>query len=208
MATVRVSDKLVGQVVEGVGFLYRKFFDDIEKQKPDVGDRLYELLYGPYLSTMETLPHTFFRKMDRIETRSVGEKQLGLSFKLSAAKLGSYNHPPGEHVEASDYGDKVNIKRTPLTEEIVDAILSWRSQIDEINVTRELGQKAMRKLFKTYASLPPIIKMFPPVVDLIPAETKRKMDIPQHRLSSVAMELDPVLKRLATDIALTKILHR
>jgi hypothetical protein len=50
--------------------------------------------------------------------------------------------------------------------------------------------------------------MFPPLVDLLPPEIRRKIEVPQHRLSSVEMEINPDLKRLARDIALHKILNR
>jgi len=63
-------------------------------------------------------------------------------------------------------------------------------------------------VLKTNKSLAPAIKAFPPLVDLLPAVTRIKIDVPQHRLSSVQMELDPHLKRLAAGIALKKMLNR
>lgn len=205
---VRISDKLIGEVAGNISDLYRYYADDIEKQKPDVGDRIYELLYGPYLSQMQQLPAAFFRKLDRIETRFVGEEILGYSFKLSSVKLGSYSHPPGDNVEASDYSDRVNIKRTPYTEEIVDAIISWHKQRQDIYEVRNQATDAVRRVMRANKSLAPAIKAFPPLVDLLPAVTRMKIDVPQHRLSSVQMELDPHLKRLAADIALKKMLNR
>lgn len=205
---VRISDKLIGEVAGNISDVYLWFIEDIEKQKPDVGDRIYELLYGPYLSRMEQLPATFFRKLDRIDTRFVGEEILGYSFKLSSVKLGSYSHPPGDNVEASDYSDRVNIKRTPYTEEIVDAIVSWHKQKQELYEVRNQATDAVRRVMRANKSLAPAIKAFPPLVDLLPAVTRMKIDVPQHRLSSVQMELDPHLKRLAADIALKKMLSK
>lgn len=208
MATVRVSDKLIGQVVENVSTLYRKRFTEIENQKPDFGDRLYDLLYGPYLADMERLPEGFLRKVSRLETKTVGGKAHSIYFPLSGNRRAAWTHPHGAHVTVSDTSDKVDILRTPQTEEIVDTILAWRQQSSDLAEVREAGQKAVRRVMKNYVSLPPIIKMFPPIVDLLPPEVKRKIEVPQHRLSSVAMELDPVLKRLATDIAVDKLLNR
>lgn len=205
---VRISDKLIGEVADNIRDLYRYYANDIEKQKPDVGDRIYELLYGPYLSRMEQLPATFFRKLDRIDIRFVGEEILGYSFKLSSVKLGSYSHPPGDNVEVSDYSDRVNIKRTPYTEEIVDAITSWHKQKQDIHEMRDQAIAAVSRVMCANKSLAPAIKAFPPLVDLLPAATRIKIDVPQHRLSSVQMELDPHLKRLAADIALKKMLNR
>lgn len=205
---VRISDKLIGEVTGNISDLYKYYVEDVEKQKPDVGDRIYELLYGPYLSQMQQLPATFFRRMDRIETRFVGEEILGYSFKLSSVKLGAYGHPPGDNVEVSDYGDKVNIKRTPYTEEIIDAIASWHKQKQELYEVRNQATDAVRRVMRANKSLAPAIKAFPPLVDLLPAATRIKIDVPQHRLSSVQMELDPHLKRLAADIALKKMLNR
>lgn len=205
---VRISDKLIGEVAGNISDLYRYYVEDVEKQKPDVGDRIYELLYGPYLSRMEQLPTSFFRRIDRIETRFVGEEILSYSFKFSSVKLGSYTHPPGDNVEASDYSDKVNIKRTPYTEEIVDAILSWHKQKQDIYEVRNNATASVRRVLREHKSLAPAIKAFPPLVDLLPAATRIKIDVPQHRLSSVQMELDPHLKRLAADIALKKMLSK
>lgn len=205
---VRISDKLIGEVAGNISDLYKYFAEDIEKHKPDVGDRIYELLYGPYLSRMQDLPETFFRKFDRIETRFVGEEILGYSFKFSSVKLGAYSHPPGDNVEVSDYGDKVNIKRTPYTEEIIDAILSWHKQKTDIYEVRNNATQAVRRVLREHKSLAPAIKAFPPLVDLLPAVTRIKIDVPQHRLTSALMELDPHLKRLASDLALKKMLNR
>lgn len=206
---VRISDKLIGEVTGNISDLYKYFAEDIEKQKPDVGDRIYELLYGPYLSRMQDLPETFFRKFDRIDVKLVAEEPLGYSFKLSSVRLGSYTHPPGDNVEGSErHSDKVNIKRTPYTEEIVDAITSWHKQKQDIYEVRNQTTSAVKRVMRSSKSLAPAIKSFPPLVDLLPAATRQKIDVPQHRLTSALMELDPHLKRLASDLALKKMLNR
>lgn len=205
---VRISDKLIGEVAGNISDMYRWFIDEVEKQKPDVGDRIYELIYGPYLSRMEQLPVSFFRRLDRVEVRSIDGKTFGYSFKLSSPKLGSYTHPPGDNVEPTDYGDRVNIKRTPYTEEICDAILSWHQRKEDIRGTRDRSISAVRKILRNSKSLAPAIKAFPPLIDLIPPDTRKKIDVPQHRLSSVQMELDPDLKKLASDIAVKKLFNR
>lgn len=206
---VRISDKLIGEVAGNISDLYKYFAEDIEKQKPDVGDRIYELLYGPYLSRMQDLPETFFRRFDRIDVKAVAGEHLGYSFKFSSVRLGAYTHPPGDNVEGSEkHSDKVNIKRTPYTEEIVDAILSWHKQKTDIYEVRNSATQAVRRVLREHKSLAPAIKAFPPLVDLLPAATRQKIDVPQHRLTSALMELDPHLKRLASDLALKKMLNR
>lgn len=205
--TVRISDKLSAQVTDNIMVVYRKFIEDAEKEKPVVGDRLYEIMYGPHLPAMNSLPASFFRRLDRIDISYAGDKQLNTSFKLSDIKLSAYTHPSGEYIECTQ-GDRVGINRTPVTEDIVDAIISWRQRIDELYTARDGAIKAVRNVFKKYASLPPAIKTFPPLVDLLPSEIRRKIEVPQHRLSSVEMEINPDLKRLARDIAIHKILNR
>lgn len=206
---VRISDKLIGEVAGNISDIYRWFIEDIDKQKPDVGDRIYELLYGPYLSRMEQLPATFFRKFDRIEVKDVAGEFLGYSFKFSSLKLGAYTHPPGDNVEGSEkHSDRVNIKRTPYTEELCDAILGWHRQKQDIFDVRTNVTLAVRRVMREHKSLAPAIKAFPPLVDLLPAATRAKIDVPQHRLTSALMELDPALKRLASDLALKKMLNR
>jgi hypothetical protein len=205
--TVRISDKLSAQVTDNIMVVYRKFIEDAEKEKPDVGDRLYEIMYGPHLPAMNSLPTTFFRRLDRIDISCAGDRQLNTSFKLSDVKLAAYTHPSGEYIVCTQ-GDRVGINRTSVTEDIVDAILSWRQRIDELYTARDGAIKAVRSVFKKYASLPPAIKTFPPLVDLLPPEIRRKIEVPQHRLSSVEMEINPDLKRLARDIAIHKILNR
>ena len=205
--TVRISDKLVGHVVEAITNLYRKRFEGLEKQKPVVGDRLYELIYGPYLSNMEQLPSSFLRKVDAIEVSKVGDRKIVLRFPLSSKRLAGFNHPTNEYLVADNY-ERFEVVRAPATEEIVDGILSWRKQIDDTMDIRENGQKAVREILKRYVSLPPAIKAFPPLIDLLPPEVRRKIEVPQHKLTSAEMELDPHLKQLATDIALNKFLNR
>ncbi len=207
--TVRISDKLTGQVMDSIGTLYRKKLEALDKQKPDVGDRLFDLIYGPHIHAMELLPVCFFRNFDRIDVGQIDGKKWTVSFKLSANRRGSYSHPQNENIGIDGYSsDRIALIRTPQTEEIVDAILAWRKQIDDVMVVRENGQKAVKSVIKNYVSLPPIIKMFPPIIDLIPPEVRKKIDVPQHRLSSAAMELNPDLKQLAVDIAIDKMLNR
>lgn len=205
--TVRISDKLSAQVTEAIVAIYREFIVEVEKEKPDVGDRLYEIIYGPHLPAMNSLPATFFRRLARIDISHAGDRQLTTSFKLSDVKLAAYTHPSGEHITC-DQKDRVSINRTSVTEDIVDAIRGWRQRIDELYFARDGAIKAVRSVLKRYASLPPAIKMFPPLVDLLLPEIRKKIEVPQHHLSSVEMELNPDLKRLARDIALHKILNR
>jgi hypothetical protein len=205
--TVRISDKLIGQVVETITNLYRKRFEEFERQRPVVGDRLYELAYGPYLSSMEAIPAGFLPKGDVIEVSKVGDRKIVLRFPLSGRRLVGMSHPSNENMTADDYG-RFEVVRTPMTEEIVDGILSWRKQIDDTMEIRENGQKAVRTILKRYVSLPPAIKAFPPLVELLPAAARGKTDVPQHKLTSAEMELNPHLKQLATDIALSKFLNR
>lgn len=207
--TVRISDKLIAQVVEKIGLLYRKQLEAHDKIKPDVGDRLHELIYGPHRHAMELLPDCFFRRFDRIDVGVIDGKKYSISFKLSSIKMGAYTHPTSSDIGIDGYSnDRIALNRTPQTEEIVDAILAWREQLGVISETRDKGQRAVREILKRYASLPPAIKAFPPIVDLLPPEVRKKIDVPQHRLSSVEMELNPVLKKLAADIAIDKILNR
>lgn len=206
---IRISDKLISEVLDNIIDMYRWFIDEVEKQKPDVGDRIYELLYGPYLSRMEQLPVSFFRRLDHVEVRSIDGKTFGYSFKLSSPKLGSYTHPPGDNVECSEtLSNKVNIKRTPYTEDIIEAILSWNKQKQDLSEVRAQATRSVRRVLREHKSLAPAIKAYPPLVDLLSPETRKKIDVPQHRLTSALMELDPDLKRLASDIALKKLLNR
>ena len=206
---VRISDRLIGEVAGNISDLYKYFAEDIEKHKPDVGDRIYELLYGPYLSRMQDLPETFFRKLDRMEVKAVAGEHLGYSFKLSSVRLGAYTHPPGDNVEGFEkHSDKVNIKYTKYTEDLCGAILSWHKQKTDIYEVRNNATQAVRRVLREHKSLAPAIKAFPPLVDLLPAATRQKIDVPQHRLTSALMELDPDLKRLASDLALKKMLNR
>ena len=206
---VRISDKLIVEVATKINDLYKYFAENIEKQKPDVGDRIYELLYGPYLSRMQDLPTTFFRRMERMDVKSVAEEPLSCSFKLSSVRLGSYTHPSGDNIECSStHSDRVYIKRTPYTDELCDAILSWHDQKQDNYEVRNKVTDAVRRVMREHKSLAPAVKAFPPLVDLLPAATRQKIDVPQHRLSSVQMELDPYLKRLAADIALDKLVNR
>lgn len=205
---VRITDKLKNEVAESIRITYQWFLDDINKQKPNVGDQLYDLLYGPHLATMEKLPDSFFRRVRSLETRHIDGQQLSYQFELSQVRRMGYSHPQGVHVGQSDYSDKVNIYRTEATAGIVDAILTWHGRKIEIVRLREAAQKAVKGVLNTHKSLAPAVKAFPPLVDLVSHATRLRLDVPQHRLSSVQMELNPDLKRLATDIATKKFLNR
>ena len=207
--TVRISDKLTAQVVESIGMIYRRKLEDHDKLKPQVGDRLFELIYGPHRDTMELLPECFFRRFDSITVERFDDLKWTTTFKLSTIMRGAYSHPDSSDIASAGFGgDRVYVKRTPQTEDIIDSVLAWRGQMLAIGEVRENSQKAVRDILKRHASLPPAIKTFPPLVDLLPPEVRRKIEVPQHKLTSAEMELNPHLKQLATDIVLHKILNR
>jgi hypothetical protein len=207
--TVRISDKLTAMVIENISSLYRKKLEELDKQKPDVGDRLFELIYGPHRHGMELLPKCFFRRFDSIEVGQIDGVKWLIRFKLSTVMLGSYSHPTNETIGLDGYSsDRVALTRTPQTEEIIDAILEWKGKIQTVGEVRMNAQGAVKGILKSYVSLPPAIKAFPPLIDLLSPEVRKKVDVPQHKLTSVEMELNPHLKQLATDIALNKFLNR
>jgi hypothetical protein len=207
--TVRISDKLTTMVIENISSLYRKKLEELDKQKPDVGDRIYELVYGPHRRNMELLPKCFFRRFDSLEVGQIDGVKWLIRFKLSATVLGAYMHPENENVRLDGFSsDRLAIFRTPQTEEIIDAILEWKGKIQTVGEVRMNAQGAVKGILKSYVSLPPAIKAFPPLIDLLSPEVRKKVDVPQHKLTSVEMELNPHLKQLATDIALNKFFNR
>jgi hypothetical protein len=208
MTTVRITDKLRAAVTNNIQDLYHKFVEQIEKQKPDVGDELYNLMYEPHREAMALLPECFFCRRYEIELRKIVDKPVYIKLKLSSPQLGSYGMPSNEHMQKDDYHDRVILNRTIRTEHIVDALLAWQEQKDTLHAQRDAAQAAVRGVLKWHKSLPPAIKDFPPLVEFLPKEVKSKVSVPQHRLSSVTMELDPALKELATRVAIDKMLNQ
>lgn len=208
MTTVRITDKLRASVTDNIQALYKKFVEQIEKQKPDVGDELFNLMYEPYREAMTLLPKEFFCNRYEIEVRDIVGRPVYIKLKLSSPQLGSFNLPSSEHMKKDDYQDRVTLNRTIRTEHIVDALLAWQEQKDILYAQRDAAQAAVRGILKKHKSLPPAIKDFPPLVEFLPKEVKSKVSVPQHRLSSVTMELDPALKELATRVAIDKMLNQ
>lgn len=208
MTTVRISDKLRSAVDRSIRDLYRRFLVQIEKTKPDVGDEVYAIMYEQHLSNMALLPECFFRAHYDIDVRRIDGCDVCIRLPLSEKRLGSFNLPSNEHIERDDYHDRVIIERTARTEHIVDALLAWVAEKDAIAQQCDAAQAAVRGILEKHKSLPPAIKDFPPLVEFLPKEVKSKVSVPQHRLSSVTMELTPALKELATRVALDKLLNR
>lgn len=204
MSVVRISEKLILSVGDRVTYIYKQKKDEVAKQKPNVGDALFDLIHEPYIDTMKQLPDCFFRNYNEVTINGIEDTECILSFRLSSTRLGSLGFPSSEHLSAERYSDKVNIKRTHRTEEIIDAIQRWRAEMELVSTQRDGSITAIRSLLRKHKSLPPAIKDFPPLVELLPTKTKNKTSVPQHRLSSVTMELNPALKQLAADIAIEK----
>lgn len=205
---VRISDKLKKEIVNNVHTLYGPMLDEVNKQRPDVGDRLYEIMYGPYIEDMNKLPAYFMRTAKALETRIVDGLQTSITFSLSERRRIGNTHPMEGPVRDAGYADKIVIDRTPETEEVLNIIVAWQKQKLEVVARRDAGAKAITRVLNNFKSLAPAIKMFPPIVDLLPAYVRIKVSVPQHRLTSAAMELDPALKQLATDIAVSKLTIR
>lgn len=206
--TIRISDKLKSEVIAAVHDRFRPQLEAAHKAKPDVGDEIYSLLYGPHVEDMNRLPDGFLHTTTAITTSRIGGRPVTAEFALSAKRRVAFRNPTNEDFDAPvGYSDRLVINRTGRTAHIVDQVFAWQDGIKAVMEARENAQEAVRGILKRYASLPPAIKAFPPLVDLLPPEVRKKIDVPQHRLSSVDMEINPHLKNLATIIAMQKILN-
>lgn len=206
---VRISDKLKTEIEQCIYRLYGPQIDAVNAEKPNLGDRLYDLMYGPYLEGMERLPPEFFRATETLTFGRVGGRANTVEFKLSKKRLMGWKHPKSEQFTLSDsFGDKLQINDTPETAEIIGIIHAWWDRRKAVADVRDAGAKEVKRVLNNFKSLAPAIKMFPPLVELLPSDVRRKIEVPMHRLSSAAMELNPALKQLATDIALKKLMDR
>ena len=208
MAVVRISDKLSSLVSTNIANLYQLKIDELVKRKPDVGDAIFGIMYDQYVPQMAALPMCFFRKFNEIEVRTVDKQVVSVRLPMSVERIGSYNIPESDHVSKDDYHDRVHVHRTERTEEIVNVLLAWQAERAGIIETRTKATKAVQGLFKKHKSLPPAIKDFPPLVDLLPKDARSKTTVPQNKLSSVTMELNPDLKQLAIDIVVFKLFNK
>lgn len=207
--TVRISDKLKSEIASAVHGRFKAQIDAAQKAKPDVGDEIYNLIYGPYIEDMDRLPDGFLHTVTSICVSRVGGRPVTTDFALSSKRRIALRNPISEGFAApTGYSDRMVIYRTERTAHIVDQVFAWQDDIKAVMDARDAAQSAVRGILARFASLPPAIKAFPPLVDLLPSEVRKKIDVPQHRLSSIEMEINPHLKNLATIIAVQKILNR
>lgn len=204
---IRISDKLKTEVANAIDRVYGASMQAAMADKPDLGDTLYRLMYEPHFESMSRLPLEFFRHMDKLEVQKVDGLDITIDFKLSNKKLMGWKHPVSDSFKEGTYGDKITIYLTEETEEIVNTIKAWWDVRGGVVTTREASKKEVKRVMDSFKSLAPAIKMFPPLVELLPHDVRRKIDVPMDRLSSASMELNPVLKKLSTDLAVRKMMR-
>lgn len=203
---IRLSEKLKNEIIVNVNRTYGDDLDAVNRDKPDLGDTIYEILYGKHLEYMSKLPETFFRRKKELEVRNIEGKFSGISFTLSSKRPFAFTHPKEGPVRDAGYSDKIDIDRAPETEDILNRINEWQDRKKAVVAIRDAAAASVRRLLSRNKSLAPVTKDFPPVVELLPYDVRKKVSVPQHKLSSVIMELDPALKELATRIAMRKLL--
>lgn len=183
MATVRFSKEFKDSILRNARAVFDKRISDAENTNhfSNWGDRLYDIVFEPYVASLNNLPIEFFSTSDvlsfqgffNISTSTEQEylRDINISLKLSTKRPFPHeviNGRPYKKDRWSNY--EIKIEDIPEVAEFKQLVVDWKTKCIEIRKQRDEFVSAVDKVIESHATLAPALKMWPPLWDLVNEE--------------------------------------
>jgi len=180
MATVRITEKLIDDVVRNVRDKFRPALEAAIESLDTTGwaDRIYETTYQSYLPQINALPSNFFGVRDGISIRfyKEGRSILSDTIKLKFAVPRPLPHamPENSYAEFTETWRNYEYKIKDWTPwpDMWEAIENWSAKIRQVRDDEQTMRNSVNKLLRSHSTLAPCLKKWPALWDLLDDEFK------------------------------------
>ena len=187
MATVRITDTLVGSVNKTIMDMYEKRLTAASETRqarvtPDA-DLVYDKLFAPYLAHINALPEDFFVLADGFVITTVGGVKIDnptvhtfrspKKFPTRAAKLGDFDVASWGYPH-SPRTAHLAIHNIVGWEDLFVAYQQLNTELQRIKDERETFRTGVHKVLRAHGTLAPALRAWPPLWDLLDENTKNK----------------------------------
>ena len=194
MATVRFSNELKYDIIANARKVFEKQQVTAQENRPshEWGDKIYNILFGEYVPTLNNVPAYFLRQAETITVYNVRGTPCSLDFNLSGKRPFPIEFPDTPLAKTSGYyGGDIILKDVAEWEELQADVVRWRNGIRAVEEKRNQFVEQVTKIINAHATLAPALKMWQPLWDLIPESYKeRHCKVVEREKKEVNIDVD------------------
>ena len=197
MATVRLSQTLINEILDIAGAAHQKSITRAMESRPsnDWAEKIYNTLFGDEITLVEKVPgHWFAMIMDFRLTFVAGLDCGNMKFSFATPKRWPQScgvtNPHGKFVYAGSVD--IVLYDDPVWEELRAEIAAWRGRVTAARAREHEFRASIRKILNSYTTLAPALKAWPPLWDYLPeaVKTKHKEISTKEKKAEVVVDVD------------------
>ncbi len=217
MATVRFSGNLTYEIMETAKRVFTKRIEQATANLPSTwqGDVVYDLMFKETVAKMAALPNHFMNTAEQVKIQGFqpGNEEDHLpgrtiTIKFTGKKLWPFTHnlkSMGLVKNQRPHFGLILDGDDPRWNNIKPSYMSYCQQVWDIEGERQVFVAGVEKVIKTYSTLAPALKAWPPLWDLIPEEAKIRHKTIVDRTKTEAVIEGVDLDSLTSTVALDRI---
>lgn len=195
MATVRFSQELIKNIEKNAHGKMQPAVDRARAQRPDNswGQRIYDTLFFEVKAFISQVPAGWYRTIDSISVESVMGVWCGLEFKFSTPQPWPYEFVDTPlATKSSQYSDHdIVLKHNPAWREFAGEVRAYNERVEAAVARQREFINMVEQVVKTYATLAPALKAWPPLWELIPEDVKDKhREIKEREKKETKLDVD------------------
>lgn len=202
MATVVISERLVGEVTHNVKGMFEARLKEAQKVPDHWGALVQSGIWKPdTLAKIRSLPREYFKWSSTISFTIDGVvSHVNVVLPLDVPLPAKWNVSENG-VTANYYVERVElVKSDPRWHKLIAEAQLWKQSQQDIENEMRGAVEQIRGLLRTYRTLAPAIKVYPPLYSLLPREyqarhnevkdpTKRERVAPELSLENLTASI-------------------
>lgn len=208
MATVRLSNALVEEILRNAGLSQTKIVDRAMMSRPsnDWAEKIYTRLLGEEIALVEKIPAEWFHYVTGFRVLWVGNLDAGqLDFTFSSPMRWprAINNKRGKLIHDGGVDLVLSADEWP---DLLAEVLEWRDKVKRAKTNRDEFRFSIRKILDSYSTLAPALKAWPPLWEFVPEKVKDKhkeVSVKESKREGVSLDVD--LSKLTALATATKI---
>ena len=218
MATVVLSQDLRERILDNAkGVFEKRLVAACESYAPDLADRLYAKVFNEYIPHMNALPEEFFM----VHSKLLVSKVCGIGMpdgiptykhmEFSSPVRIPFGLPDKFPVDFNTYyhsgytGASVRLDFKERFPEITEEILTYYDRIKKLLDERTVFRNQVRKILEANRTLAPAIKIWSPLVSLLPVETLARHNETNKKIVKEEVSIDVDLSSMTTAVVANKL---
>ena len=174
MATVRITEKLVNDVVRNVREKFKPTLETAKDSLDTTGwaDRIVDTVYQSYLPQINALPPSFIGARDGIDIRFYRDNGIlsdTITLKFTTPRPLPHVMPENPYAEFTQSWRnwEYKIKSWGAWPDLREAIETWSAKVRRVGADEQTMKDSVNKLLRSHSTLAPCLKKWPALWDLL-----------------------------------------